>query len=521
MKSRRTIVLGALLMALAVLVLASGCGTPALQSEMSYQGWLTDAAGNPINGTRNMTFRLYTIDTGGTSIWEEAHSGVQVTDGLFNVVLGGTTALDEANFHQPLYLEVEVGGETLLPRQKLLAAAYAFSLVPGAVIKGYIAATETYSSTLNVANLLAVGGGQAIGATSSSGTAIAGLGGSECGNHGVYGKTEGDWCWSSGVFGEAAQDHAAGVTGKNTAGGQGVYGWGNTGPGVYGRSDSGDGVAGYSNAAGNSGVYGYNETAYGVFGRTNNVDGYGVFGQNNTTTGVGTAGFMSGYSPGDQPATWWKPAGLFGGRNGIVAFTKDSVGVGVVGHCTATSGSGCRGIHARTDSTTGWAGKFDGSGNGVYISVPAGKTGLEVASGTKSAVVGTADGSRLLYTEEATEVWFADYGFGRLQDGLAVVPIDPIFAQTVNLEEPYHVFVQAYGNAEVYVTNRTPTQFEVRVRDGDWNVEFSYRLVAWRLGYEGQRMERAPEADSDPNLYPEKRAELEAQEALSNGWVSP
>lgn len=293
MKTRRTIVLGAILVALAVLVLASGCGTPPLQNEMSYQGRLTDAGGNPIGGTRDMTFRLFTTDTGGTSIWEEAHS-VQVTDGLFNVVLGGTTALDEANFHQPLYLEVEVGGETLSPRQKLLAAPYAFSLVPGAVIKGYIAATETYSSTLNVANFLDVDGGQAIGAQSSSGTAIAGLGGSECGNHGIYGETGGDWCWSSGVYGRATKDHAIGVTGWNTA----------AGDGVLGHSESGDGVRGEAIASNKSGVYGHSTEGFGVTGRSTNNNGvqgfsdgvnkYGVYGHKAGTTGAAVYGNNEG-----------------------------------------------------------------------------------------------------------------------------------------------------------------------------------------------------------------------------------
>ena len=125
----------------------------------------------------------------------------------------------------------------------------------------------------------------------------------------------------------------------------------------------------------------------------------------------------------------------------------------------------------------------------------------ERRSGTKNAVVGTSDGSRLLYTEESTEVWFTDYGFGKLDDGAAIIPIDPMFAQTVNLEdEPYHVFVQVYGNAEVYVTGRTPTQFEVRLREGDPNAEFSYRVVGKRLGYEDHRLERAPWADNDLNL---------------------
>lgn len=149
----------------------------------------------------------------------------------------------------------------------------------------------------------------------------------------------------------------------------------------------------------------------------------------------------------------------------------------------------------------GWAGMFSGVGNGVRVSVPAGKVGLEVLGGTKNAVVHTEDGARLLYTEESAEVWFTDYGFGQLKDGAIVIPVDPIFAQTVNLEEPYHVFVQVYGDAEVYVTNRTATGFEVRLRDGDPAVEFSYRIVGKRLGYEDVRLERAP-WDDDLTLNP-------------------
>jgi len=197
---------------------------------------------------------------------------VQVTDGLFNVVLGGTTALDEANFHQPLYLEVEVGGETLLPRQKLLAAAYAFSLVPGAVIKGYIAATETYSSTLNVANLLAADGGQAIGARSFSGTAIAGLGGSR----GVYGYSGG----GDGVHGEAIASNKSGVYGHST-----------DGFGVTGRSTNNHAVQGFSTSHNHAAVYGNSTEGIGVLGEHTDptLTSPGVYGKN-TGSGSGVLG---------------------------------------------------------------------------------------------------------------------------------------------------------------------------------------------------------------------------------------
>jgi hypothetical protein len=102
----------------------------------------------------------------------------------------------------------------------------------------------------------------------------------------------------------------------------------------------------------------------------------------------------------------------------------------------------------------------------------------------------------LLYAEESSEVWFADYGFGRLQNGRAIVPIDSLFAQTVSLQQPYHVFLQAYGDSALYVSNRTNTYFEVR---GAADIEFSYRLVAKRLGFEGKRLDAASGLNSIGN----------------------
>ena len=100
-------------------------------------------------------------------------------------------------------------------------------------------------------------------------------------------------------------------------------------------------------------------------------------------------------------------------------------------------------------------------------------------------------------------MWFSDYGFGQLVDGVAIVPIDPIFVQTVNLAEPYLVFVQAYGDAGLYVSDLGPGTIEVRSRDGEPGASFSYRLVARRLGYEETRLGRASWADGDPNLESE------------------
>ena len=265
---------------------------------------------------------------------------------------------------------------------------------------------------------------------------------------------------------------------------------GTFGSAIYarGRSDTAPAIAARHEGTGHA-LYGTSNSSYPTIGGLNAGSGTGVYGSSNIGTGV--AGVQDGYSTSDNSA--WKPGGLFGGANGVIGITKATSGRAVYGQDKSTLG--------------GWAGYFvSTNGSGVYISAP--NVGLNVAGGSKNAVVRTDDGSRLMYSEEATEVWFTDYVFAQLEGGTAVVPIDPIFAQTVNLDEPYHVFLQAYDDADLYVSKRTPISFEVRLREGSDTAEFSYRIVATRLGYEDTRLERAPWADNDLNLYPEKANEI-------------
>jgi hypothetical protein len=96
-----------------------------------------------------------------------------------------------------------------------------------------------------------------------------------------------------------------------------------------------------------------------------------------------------------------------------------------------------------------------------------------------------------MYSEEATEVWFNDYGFAQLKDGEVWVSFDELFAEMANVGEAYHVFLQAYGPAELFVSERTAAGFRVKLRNGESNAEFSYRIVARRAGFENERMNPA------------------------------
>src|SRR3990167_4459360 len=107
--------------------------------EINYQGKLTNATGVAVpDGTYNINFWLVPSSGGATStaVWSEARTGanrVQVTDGLFSVMLGDVSTLASVDFNQTLYLAVEIGGTgtpawdgELLPRKVLGAVPAAF-----------------------------------------------------------------------------------------------------------------------------------------------------------------------------------------------------------------------------------------------------------------------------------------------------------------------------------------------------------------------------------------------------------
>jgi hypothetical protein len=99
------------------------------------QGRLTDAGGAPINGTKNITFTLYTASVGGTALCEDSDP-VSVVNGLFATSMQYCTA---ANINgQGLWLGLWIRGEAaeMTPRQPIYPVPYAFSLVPGAEIGG-------------------------------------------------------------------------------------------------------------------------------------------------------------------------------------------------------------------------------------------------------------------------------------------------------------------------------------------------------------------------------------------------
>ncbi len=103
---------------------------------MSYQGLLTTGSGSPVpDGSYDLQFDLYDSLTGGTSLWNETHSGVPVQRGTFSVTLGSISPLN-LQFNQPLFVHVKAtagpAGPSyplrFAPRTQLTSAPY--SLAP-------------------------------------------------------------------------------------------------------------------------------------------------------------------------------------------------------------------------------------------------------------------------------------------------------------------------------------------------------------------------------------------------------
>jgi hypothetical protein len=260
---------------------------------------------------------------------------------------------------------------------------------------------------------------------------------------------------------------------------------------VYARNDA--------NTAGDSGVYGdvdaTSGTVYGVFGNNNGgAGGAGVYGQI-STNGQSSTGSTWPFAGGGV----WGDGGA--SNNYGVIGTADDHSAGIF----YNSGTGYYALYATaTDSAGIPFGAYNGSGKGCNIDA----SGNINCSGSKNAVVPIDGGQRkvALSAVESPKNWFEDFGSEQLSKGVAVVRLDPDFAQTVNTELEYHVFLTPKGDCRgLYVSQETPASFEVHeLGNGKSDVRFDYRIVALRKYFENIRMADHTN-DPDPMKMMSKR----------------
>ncbi len=436
---RRMLALG-----LFALLIWAATAPAAVPLTISYQGILRDAVGTIVpDGNYNLTFKLYSVPTGGSPLWTEDQT-LAVQDGVFNAVLGSVTALT-MNFNSPYWLGVAVQAQPeLAPRIALAAAPYSVNAdrLDGISSGGFSSSSHAHTlDALSDVNVPIPASGQVL--TYNAGTWEAqtpAAGGDDWDNSGgnIY-RLTGKVGIGTAPFKPQSSDQKPVERGGRDADLSRLQ--------VYAQTPDQEGglyaqlLDTNNNGDGRAAIYGLRSS-----GLANPGSGYGPYETNSAIKGYNTYGDsysfgVAGYSYFDNPytagvlganhdgSTWgalaytdpglidwglYTPANAyFGERVGIGTTAPDralsvhnSAGPAIIGVVTSTSAFdyiGVEGYSVPADQY-GIGGKFKGgrygvvgtvysSGNGTYT----GASGEVVGSGTKIGVQGYASGTGTNY----------------------------------------------------------------------------------------------------------------------------
>lgn len=477
-------------------------------SLVNYQGVLRSSTGSPLNGTYDMIFRFVDAPAGGTLLLTDLHTGpngVIVDRGLFTAVLGGGTIspgtqpslTDVLSNFGSVYVEVQVGAETLSPRVRLLPAAFAVNAgrlggSPPETFLDVTAASQTKSGALTSNTGLtanAPGAGDAVAGTSALGTGVRGTSNAASGTqYGVYGKSASTT--GSGVAGEATATtgSAWGVYGKSAStSGIGVIG------SALATSGSTEGVRGQSTSATGRGVVG------GAFSTTG--DARGVYGESQSADGTGVYGRATAVS---------------GGTTGVGGDCFSPLGTGVAGVANANNGDAW-GVYGATLSPTGFGVVADGDSATI---------GDLFVTGAKNFIVEhplRPDRTIQYACLEGGEVGVYQRGVGRLTNGEAVIDLPDDFP----LVAAGHLTVQVTPLEEcggLFVPQDKLTTREFTVRElgrGRSDASFAWSIMAERAGFENTEVVRpvslATKILLSPRFNPLQKAALRKAMARIGG----
>lgn len=208
-------------------------------------------------------------------------------------------------------------------------------------------------------------------------------------------------------------------------------------------------------------ILGTGNTA-GVFSGLNNGAGFGLWGSNDNITGTGVAGRGQNTAGGTTYLVDGSGGAFSGRTNGLLAFF-DSPGVGT-------------GVVIQDNYNVQWD---VGTYTGTYYKI--------LGTGLVSTIVHDLENQRVvMVAPEAPEALFQDHGFGQLENGRAIIYLDPVLTKNILVDEdhPLAVLIQLEGACNgVYVTNKGATGFEVvEQMGGTSNAPFTWFITANRAG---------------------------------------
>ena len=163
-----------------------------------------------------------------------------------------------------------------------------------------------------------------------------------------------------------------------------------------------------------------------------------------------------------------------GQSTAVIVMLKDHTGTtSLTPFSVQTKGIGCATLSVREEAN------LNGS---LYLN------GILYVEGSKSRVASTGDyGKRLMYCYEMPSPMFGDIGRAVLDNtGLCYIYLDDVFSETIETEYVYNVFLQRYGQGEIWVEKLHPLYFTVKGTPG---MEFAWEVKAKQRGYGMDRLE--------------------------------
>jgi hypothetical protein len=126
MKLRTAAVVVVVPFLLAALALAEPAARAAVPAQLTHEGRLLDASGQPVSASQVIIYKIYDAATGGNVLWTETLT-VPFDNGYFSVQLGTMTPISTSLLAGGArYLGVQVGADDeMTPREPLTSVPYA------------------------------------------------------------------------------------------------------------------------------------------------------------------------------------------------------------------------------------------------------------------------------------------------------------------------------------------------------------------------------------------------------------
>ncbi len=134
----RTLLRGLLVTALALCALPLSAQAQPVPEMLPYNGFLADSNGQPVDGTVNLTVRIYETSDSPNPVWQETLQNLPVDAGSFRLDLGLIVPLvQDVQAGRTRYLGLSVNGDAeATPRQRIGAVPYALMAMNSAMLGG-------------------------------------------------------------------------------------------------------------------------------------------------------------------------------------------------------------------------------------------------------------------------------------------------------------------------------------------------------------------------------------------------